>query len=94
MYGRILISFCVAVLFSAVGYTMPHVPVADSLDVALDSMYAAENVVTDSIKVWDKGFDVRNYLNPTRQKMPVHTVFSTKVLVDVRTIFTLVYSLQ
>lgn len=78
MYGRILISFCVAVLFSAVGYTMPHVPVADSLDVALDSMYAAENVVTDSIKVWDKGFDVRNYLNPTRQKMPVHTVFSTK----------------
>ena len=78
MYARILISLCLAVLLGTAGYAMPHVPSADSLDVALDSMYAAENVVTDSVKVRDKGFDVRNYLNPTRQKMPAHTVFSDK----------------
>ena len=41
-------------------------------------MFAADAPVKDTVKVWDKGFDVRNYLNSSRYKTPAHTVFNKK----------------
>lgn len=78
MYRRIIISLCLAVMGFTAGYAMPTRPALDSLDVAADTAMTADTVAKDSVKVRDKGFDVRNYLNSTRYKAPAHTQFNKK----------------
>lgn len=77
MYRRIVISFCLAVAFGVAGYAAPGIPVADTLDV-FDDAALYSDLPKDTAKVWDRGFDVRNYLNSTRYRIPGHTIFNQK----------------
>lgn len=62
----------------AADYELPSRQVPDSLYVVADTTLAADTVAIDSVKVRDKGFDVRQYLNTARYKAPTHTLFNRK----------------
>lgn len=78
MYRKTIISLFLAVAVAVAGYAAPYKTSLDSLDVVTDTFMIADTVAKDSVKVRDKGFDVRKYLNSSRQKTPAHTVFNRK----------------
>ena len=78
MHRRIIISLCLALMSFSAGYAMPSTQVPDTLDMMLDTAMFAEPVVKDSVKIWDKGFDVKNYLNTVRSKAPTYTQFNNE----------------
>jgi hypothetical protein len=78
MYRKFVISFCLAVTFGVAGHAAPKIPVSDTLDVFDESALYSDVPLKDSAKVWDRGFDVRNYLNSTRYRVPGHTIFNNK----------------
>ena len=78
MHRRFIISVCLAMTGLVAGYAMPSGQLPDSLDVAVDTTMYSDTVVVDSVKVWDKGFDVRHYLNTDRYKAPTYTQFNRK----------------
>lgn len=78
MHRRFIISVCLALTGLVAGYAMPSGQLPDSLEVAVDTTMYSDTVAVDSVKVWDKGFDVRQYLNTVRYKAPTHTQFNRK----------------
>ena len=78
MYRKVVISFCLSVVLGAAVSATPRVPVSDTLDVFDEAALYADVPLKDTAKVWDRGFDVRNYLNSTRYRVPGHTIFNNK----------------
>ena len=78
MHRRFIISVCLALTGLVAGYAMPSGQLPDSLEVAVDTTMYSDTVAVDSVKVWDKGFDVRHYLNTDRYKAPTYTQFTRK----------------
>ena len=74
----LIISLNLAMMSLAADYELPSRQVPDSLYVVADTTLAADTVAIDSVKVRDKGFDVRQYLNTARYKAPTHTLFNRK----------------
>lgn len=85
MSRKIIISFCLTILFSVVCSAVPRSIAIDELRFSADTLDTDTTSVNDSVSAADsaknvkkKGFDVSKYLNSTRYKAPAHTVFNQK----------------